>query len=57
MKTELVNKIANETIYELQYEKKFYLDHKKINKKILILFSTLNICLSAIHVFYYLNFI
>ena len=30
MKTELVNNIANEAIYQLQYYKNLYLAHKKI---------------------------
>ena len=54
MKTELVNNIANEAIY-LQYFKNLYLAHKKINKILLILFSTLIICLIVIHVYYYLK--
>ena len=37
MKTELVNNIANEAIYQLQYYKKLYLTHKKV-KKILLIF-------------------
>ena len=36
MKTELVNNIANEAIYQLQYYKIIYLAHKKINKILLI---------------------
>ena len=56
MKTELVNNIANEAIYQLQYYKKLYLAHKKINKIILLFFSTITICLIAFHVYYYLKF-
>ena len=33
MKTELVNRIANEAIYQLQYCKKLYLTHRNINKR------------------------
>ena len=40
MKTELVNNIANEAIYQLQYYKNLYLTHKKNYKIFLILFST-----------------
>ena len=32
MKTELVNKIANEGIYQLEYYKNLYLAHKKLIK-------------------------
>ena len=39
MKTELVNIIAIEGIYQLQYYKNFYLAQKKINKTILIIFQ------------------
>ena len=56
MKTEIVNNIANEAIYQLQYYKKLYLVHKKINKIFLILFSTIIICLIAFLVYYYLKF-
>ena len=56
MKTELVNNIANEAIYQLRYYKNLYLAHKKINKILLILFSTIIICLIAFHVYYYLKF-
>ena len=52
MRTELVNNIANEQIYQLQYYKKVYLTHKKINKVILILI----IYLIAFHVYYYLKY-
>ena len=53
MKTELVNNIANEGIYQLQYYKKLFLTHKKINKLFLILFITIIICLIAFLVYYY----
>ena len=56
MRTELVNIIANEGIYQLQYYKNLYLAHKKIIKILLITFSTLIICLIAFHVYYYLIF-
>ena len=56
MKTELVNNIANEGIYQLKYYKNLYLTHKKINKIFLILFSTIIICLIAFLVYYYLKF-
>ena len=55
MKTELVNNIANEAIYQLQYFKNLYLTHKKINKILLIICTTISICLIAIHVYYYLK--
>ena len=41
MRTEVVNNLANEAIYQLQYYKKLYLTQKKINKILLILISTL----------------
>ena len=47
MRTEIVNNIANEAIYQLQYYKKLYLAHKKVNKIFLILFTTIIICLIA----------
>ena len=47
MKTELVNNIANEAIYQLEYYKNLYLVHKKVNKMLLIIISTLFICLIA----------
>ena len=56
MKTELVNNIANEAIYQLKYYKNLYLAHKKINKIFLILFTTIIICLIAFLVYYYLKF-
>ena len=56
MKTELVNNIANEGIYQLKYYKNLYLKHKKINKILLILFIIIFICLIAFLVYYYLEF-
>ena len=56
MKTELVNNIANEAIYQLEYYKNFYLAHKKNNKILLILLSTIFICLIAFLVYFYLKF-
>ena len=56
MKTELVNNIANEAIYQLQYYKKLYLIHKKVNKILLVIISTLFICLIVFLVYYYLKF-
>ena len=56
MKTEVVNKIANEAIYQLQYYQNLYLAHKKIIKILLIVFTTIIICLIASHVFYYSKF-
>ena len=55
MKTELVNNIANEAIYQLQYYKNLYIAHKKIDKILLIFFSTTIICLITFHVYYYLK--
>ena len=56
MRIEIVNKIANEATYQLQYYKNLYLAHKKINKIFLILFITIIICLIAFLVYYYLEF-
>ena len=56
MKTEHVNNIANEAIYQLKYYKNLYLIHKKINKIFLILFITIFISLIAFLVYYYLKF-
>ena len=52
MKTELVNNIANEANYQLQYYKDLYLAHKKILKKLLRVLSTKIICLIVIHIYY-----
>ena len=57
MKTEIVNNIANEGIYQLQYYKNLYLTHKKINELLLIFLITIIICLIAIHVYYCLKFL
>ena len=56
MKTEIVNNIANEAIYQLQYYKNLYLVHKKINKLLLLIISILMICLITFLVYYYLKF-
>ena len=56
MKTELVNNIANEGIYQLEYYKNLYLAHKKVNKKLLLFISILFICLITFLVYYYLKF-
>ena len=56
MKTELVNKMANEGIYQLEYYKNLYLVHKKINKLLLIIISIIFICLITFLVYYYLKF-
>ena len=47
MKTDLVNNKAQEAIHQLKYYKNLYLAHKKIIKILLILFSTIFICLIA----------
>ena len=56
MGTEVVNNLANEAIYQLEYFKNLYLVHKKVNKILLILISTLIICLIVFLVYYYLKF-
>ena len=56
MRTEVVNNLAGEAIYQLEYYKNLYLVHKKVNKILLILFSTLFICLILFLVYYYLKF-
>ena len=48
MKTEIVNNIANEPIYQLEHYKNLYFAHKKNNKTFLILVSTILICLIAV---------
>ena len=53
MKTELVNNIGNESMYQLQYCKNLYLAHKKLNKLLLLLFSTINFCLIAFFVYFF----
>ena len=55
MRTEVVNNLADEAIYQLQYYKNFYLTHKMFNKILLILFITLSICLITFHVYYFLK--
>ena len=55
MKTEIGNNIANDAIYHLKHFKNLYLAHKKINKILLIYFSTLVISLIAFHVYKYLE--
>ena len=55
MRTELVNNIANEGIYQLEYYKHLYLVHKKVNKILLLIISTLFICLIVFPVYYYLK--
>ena len=56
MKTEIVNNIANEAIYQLENYKNLYLVHEKVNKILLIIISTLFICLITFLVYYYLKF-
>ena len=55
MKTELVNRVAKEAIYHLQYYINLYPTHTKINKFLLIIFSTIIISLIAFHVYYYIK--
>ena len=55
MKTEFVNKIANDGKYQLQYIKSLF-THKKNDKRILIHFFTIIICLIAFHVYYFSKF-
>ena len=55
MKTDLVNNIANEVLYQLQFYKNLYFTQKMITKNLLITFSTIIIRLIAFHVFYFLN--
>ena len=55
MKTEIVNNIASEAVYQVQYYKNLYLTHKKIKKIFLILFITIIIFLIAFLVYYYLK--
>ena len=56
MRTEVVNNLADEAIYQLQYYKNLYLVYKKINKLLLILLITIFICLIVILAYYYLKF-
>ena len=53
MKTEIVDNIVNEAIYQLQYFNNLYLVHKKVNKIILIIISIIIICLITFLVYYY----
>ena len=55
MRTEIVNNLADEAIYQLKYYKNLYLVHKKVNKILLIIISTIFICLIAFLVSYYLE--
>ena len=57
MKTELVEKIANEALYQLQYYKNLHLAHKKNIRTIFIFLSIIFISLIVIHVFFVQNFI
>ena len=56
MRTEVVNNLADEAIYQLEYSKNLYLVHKKINKILLIIISTIFICLIVILAYYCLKF-
>ena len=56
MRTEVVNNLADEAIYQLQYYRKLYLVYKKINKILLILLITIIICFIVILAYYYLKF-
>ena len=56
MRTEVVNNLANEAIYQLKYYKNLYLIHKKVDKIFLILFNLIFICLIVFLVHYYLKF-
>ena len=56
MRTKLVNNIAHEAIYQLQYYENLYLTRKKNNKIFSIVFSTKIICLIAFHVYICLKF-
>ena len=56
MRTEIVINLANEAVYQLEYYKNLYLVHKKVNKILLIIISTLFICLIAFLVYYYIKF-
>ena len=53
MKTEIINNIANEAVYQLKYYKKLYLAYKKNTKILLKISSKIIICLIAFHVYYY----
>ena len=53
MRTEVVNNLADEAIYQLKYYKNLYLTYKNGNKIFLILFTTIIICLIAFLLYYY----
>ena len=55
METELVRKIENEAKYQLKFYKNIHLADKRNSKILLILFSTLIVCLFAIHVNFFLK--
>ena len=57
MRIEVVNNLADEAIYQIEYYKNLYLVHKKLNKILLIIISTLFICLIVILVYYCLKFL
>ena len=50
-KTELVNIIANEAIYQLQNYENLYVVLRKFNKRFLVPFSATIFCLVAIHIY------
>ena len=52
METEIIINKAKEAIYQVKYYKNLYLAHKKINKILLLIISTINNCLIAFHVFF-----
>ena len=52
MKTELINNIANEAIYQLKYYRNIYLTNKVIKRILLKLNSTIFNYLIAIHVYF-----
>ena len=51
MKTDLVNNLANEASIQLHYYKNLHLAHKKFNKFLLTLISTIILGLIVIHVY------
>ena len=57
METEIIINKAKEAIYQVKYYKNLYLAHKKINKILLLIISTINNCLIAFHVFLFKNLI
>ena len=52
MRTEVVNNIANEAIYRIQYYKSLYLTHKKIFKIKIMSFTIIITVLIAFLVYY-----